>query len=159
MSKPKIDDTVRVLIRMAFERDVGYESYPQSYYLDLSTGGVTFVYERDEDARYEMGISPEENQKERLLVESDPDRFLLIPGLSHGVHHDILWGFLCSDWTDGEELATAVRDAYSGSIGRRKRIIEEHYGYEVLEAWYRYKDDRIDEMMDEFLRKHGIEPK
>lgn len=155
MRKLKVDLD---LLRMAIERDVDYESEPELWCLDLSTGHITCFLERDEDARYVGYISPEENRKERLLVESDPDRFLLIPGLSHGDHHNILLGFLYSDWTDDEERATAVRDAYSRSIGRWKRMVEKDYGDEVLEAWYRYKDNRIDEMIDEFLRKHGIAP-
>lgn len=158
MRNLKIDDTTRVLLREAFKEDKDYAPHPKLWYLDLSTGRVTFVYERDEDARYDLGLPPEKNQEERLLVESDPDRFLLIPGLSHGDHHDILRGFLCSDWTDDEELATAVGDAYSGSIGRWKKSIGEEYGYDVVYAWDGYRDERIDEMIDELLRQNGIEP-
>ena len=158
MRKLKIDHGLRAALRIAFGRDVDYDLHPRSNYVDLSTGGVTFVYERDEDARYDLGLPPEENREKRLLVESDPDRFVLIPGLSHGDHHDILLDFLSSDWTDHEELRTAVRDAYSGSIGRWKKSLWEENGHDVVYAWDGYRDDRIDEMIDEFLRKHGIEP-
>ena len=96
MRKLKIDHGARFLLRQAFKQDVNYELHPQSFYLDLSTGRATFVYESDEDAGYDMGIAPEKNQEERLLVESDPDRFLLIPGLSHADHHVILLDFLSS---------------------------------------------------------------
>lgn len=158
MRKLKIADPSRFLLREAFKRDVNYEVHPQSFYLDLSTGRVTFVYESDEDAGYDLGLPPEENREERLLVESDPDRFLLIPGLSHGDHHDILREFLCSDWTDDEELRTAVGDAYTGSIGRWKKSMWEENGSAVVYLWDGYRDERIDEMIDEFLRKNGIEP-
>jgi len=158
MRKLKIDHGLRAALRIAFGRDVDYELHPHSNYLDLSTGRVTFVYERDEDAGYDMGIAPEKNQEERLLVESDPDRFALIPGLSHGDHHAILLDFLSSDWTDDEELRTEVRDAYSGSIGRWKKSMWEENGSAVVHAWDGYRDERIDEMIDEFLRQNGLEP-
>ena len=35
---------------MAFGRDVDYEAYPQSTYLDRRTGDVVWLYEDDEDA-------------------------------------------------------------------------------------------------------------
>lgn len=120
MRKLEIDDTTRFLLREAFKRDVPYEPEPTLFYLDLSTGHVTWVYERDEDADHVTGNSAEKNREARLLLQSQPDRFVLIPGLSHADHHAILLDFLSSDWTDDEESRTAVRDAYSGSIGRWK---------------------------------------
>ena len=39
----------RTLFTMAFGRDVDYEAYPQSTYLDRRTGGVVWLYEDDED--------------------------------------------------------------------------------------------------------------
>jgi len=54
-------------------------------------------------------------------------------------------------------LATVVRDVYSGSIGRWKRIIED-IDHQIVFDWYEYKDDRIDEMIDEFLRRHVLDP-
>jgi len=158
MRKLKIADPARFLLREAFKQDVEYELHPQSFYLDLSTGRVTFVYESDEDASFEMGISPEKNQEERLLVESDPDRFLLIPGLSHADHHVILLDFLSSDRMHDEESGTRAEDAYSGSIGRWKKTIRQAYDEETEYAYYNYRDERIDEMINEFLRQNGIEP-
>lgn len=157
MRKLKVDDTTRFLLREAFKRDVPYEAEPTLFYLDLSTGHVTWVYERDEDADHVTGNSAEKNREARLLLQSQPDRFVLIPGLSHGDHHVILLDFLSSDWTDDEELRTAVRDAYSESIGRWKRAVEE-IDHQIVYDWYDYRDKRIDEMIDEFLRKNGIEP-
>lgn len=157
MRKLKIDDTTRFLLREAFKRDVPYEPEPTLFYLDLSTGDVTWVYERDEDADHVTGDSAEKNREARVFLQSQPDRFVLILGLSHGDHHAILLEFLSSDCTDDEELRTAVRDAYSGSIGRWKRAVEE-IDYQIVYDWYNYRDDRIDEMIEEFLRKHGFEP-
>ena len=158
MRKLKIDDHTRFLLREAFKEDKDYELHPKLWYLDLSTGGVTFVCERDEDARLHLGLPPEENREKRLLVESDPDRFVLIPGLSHGDHHAILLDFLSSDWTDGEESRTRAKHAYSGSISRWKKTVRQHYDEETEYAYYDYRDDRTDEMIDEFLRQNGIEP-
>ena len=158
MRKLKIDDHTRFLLREAFKQDADYGLNPQLYYLDLSTGDVTWVYERDKDADHVTGNSAEKNREARLLLQSQPDRFVLIPGLSHADHHAILLAFLSSDWTDDEESGTRAEDAYSGSIGRWKKTIRQAYDEETEYAYYNYRDDRIDEMIDEFLRKNGIEP-
>lgn len=158
MRKLKIDDVTRFLLREAFKQDADYELNPQLYYLDLSTGDVTWVYERDEDAAHVTGYSLEKNREERLSLQSQPDRFVLIPGLSHADHHAILLAFLSSDWTDDEQSRARAEDAYSGSIGRWKKTIRQDYDEETEHAFYDYRDDRIDEMIDEFLRKNGFEP-
>jgi len=44
------------------------------------------------------GLDPDENGEMRERIEAEPKRFLLIPGLDHGEHHDILKAFLRSDW-------------------------------------------------------------
>ncbi len=150
MRKLKVDLT---LLRMVFERDVDFEAYPQSTYLDFSTGRVIWVWEDDDKAE---GLLPEENRQLRLLVQSDPDRFLLIPGLSHADHHDLLCDFLSSDWTDDQQLKEAARSAYFWSIGRWRRevdLIDPGIWY----AWLEYKCGRIEDMMHEFLRTRGIE--
>ena len=93
------------LFLMAFERDIDFhEPYPLSVYLDLDSGLVIWVYDCDNDAYSEVGISEEENKSNRKLVNDNPERYLEIPGLSHGDHHQILQDFLDSQWTDDQEL-------------------------------------------------------
>ena len=150
MTSFKLDQT---LFLMAFERDVDYQNDPpEEAYLDLVTGDLAWVYEEDEDAET-YGLCPDENRDMRKRIEAEPKRFLLIPGLSHGEHHDILKAFLRSDWTDDEDQHDAVRNAYFGSIGGWKKAIRDDA---VIQAYYQFRDQRIADMADAFLSSHGI---
>ena len=103
----------------AFGRDVDFhDNYPQSVYLDLQRGDLLWLYDDDEDACAEAGISPEDNAADLQLVSSFPDRHLEIPGLDHGDHHEILRECLDSDWTDDDDARLKAREAYFGSNRR-----------------------------------------
>jgi hypothetical protein len=128
---------------------------PQSTYLDLESGEIIWVYEEDEDAYVESGISKEENLEMRERIEAASDRYLEIPGLSHSDHHEILQEFLNSDWTDDEETWRKARDAYFGSIGGWKKSLKDE---RILYAFYDYRDRKTKKMADEFLREHGVDP-
>jgi hypothetical protein len=146
-----------VFFSLAFERDVDFHDMgPQSTYLDLNTGEIIWVYEEDEDAYLDVGISEEENREIRERIEAASDRYLEIPGLSHSEHHEILQAFLNSHWTDDEETWRNVRDAYFGSIGGWKKSLEDE---RILHAFYDYRDRMIKQMAEEFLREHGIYPR
>jgi uncharacterized protein involved in copper resistance len=146
----------RALFIHAFERDVDYhDEYPQSVYLDVEKGVVIWVFEEDEDADMAAGIPTEENRALRERIDATPDRYLEIPGLDHGVHHDILREFLNSDWTEDKELRSRARQAYSGSIGRWIRTIDRR---DIVHAYYDFRDSKVEEMVEEFLREHDIHP-
>ena len=114
------------LFMMAFGRDVVYhDMVPQLTYLDRRTGQVIWVYETDDDAYMEAGIPADENRQERERVAGDPARYLDIPGLDHGEHHEILKAFFSSDWTDDEEQRRRVEFAYLGSIGGWKESVDD----------------------------------
>ena len=91
----------RMLFLMAFERDVDYEHSWQEAYLDLVSGSVEWLFEEDENAEL-FGISATDNEAQRNRISGDSNKFLLIPGLSHHDHHDILRSFLASNWTDDD---------------------------------------------------------
>jgi len=151
MSSFKLD---QALFLMAFERDVDYQNDPpQEVYLDLATGDLAWVYDEDDDAETYCGLCPAENRDMRERIEAEPKRFLLIPGLCHGEHHDILKAFLRSDWTEDENQHDTVRNTYFGSIGGWKKAVRDEA---VLRAYYRFRDQRIVEMADEFLSGHGV---
>lgn len=148
---------------MAFERDVDYSlGSPQISYLDLKTGEILWIYVDDWDADMEAGIPEEENQALRMKVESSPNDYLEIPGLTHDEHHKILREFLNSDWTDNEELKNSVQEVYYNvgcSIGRwRKIILESYNSYEIPNTFEKYKETCIEQMAIEFLAENGIEP-
>jgi hypothetical protein len=140
----------------AFERDVDFHlEYPQSAYLDLETGEVVWVFEEDEDAEMAAGIEPEENQAVRERIDASPERYLEIPGRNHGEHHDILREFLNSGWTDDNELKSMAQQAYTGSIGRWKQTVDNR---DVVHAYYDFRESFIEQMAEEFLHEHDIEP-
>ena len=72
----------------------------------------------------EAGVRAEGNRAERQRVAAEPDRYLQIPELKHGDHHDILRRFLRSNWTDDRALRRRAAVAYSGSIERWKRDVK-----------------------------------
>ena len=140
----------------AFERDVDFRAmYPQSAYLDLDTGEVAWVFEKDEDAEFAAGIEPEENRAVKVRIDASPGRYLEIPGRDHGEHHEILREFLNSDWTGDKELKSTARQAYSGSIGRWIKTIDNR---DVVHAYYDFRDQRIKELAEEFFHEHDIQP-
>lgn len=153
MQELTIDET---LFRMAFDRDVVFhDSCPQMTYLDRQTGEILWVFEEDEDAHMEAGISPAENKAIRQRVTASPDRYLEIPGLDHGDHHDILQQFIASDWTDDEEAKSNAQDAYFGSIGGWKKSVEDEG---AIHAFYDFRDRRTQQLAEAFLCQHGIKP-
>ena len=140
----------------AFERDeVFSDPCSQSAFLDLETGDVIWVFEEDDDAEMYAGIDPEENAALRTQIDIYPARYLEIPGRDHGEHHDILRDFLNSNWTDDKELWTLAQNVYSGSIGRWKEGVDNP---DAVHGYYDFRDQRIKEMAEEFLRENDIQP-
>ncbi len=145
-----------VLFLEAFGRDVDFhDNYPQSVYLDLQRGDLLWLYDDDEDAYSEAGISPEDNAADRQRVANSPARYLEILGLDHGEHHEILKEFLDSDWTDDDDERLKVREAYGGSIGRWKQTVGDEG---VVYAYYDFRDRAIKGMAEQFLHERGVEP-
>lgn len=146
----------KALLLMAFGRDVDYhDTFPQLVYLDRQTGDIIWLYGSDDDAYMEAGLSVDENCEGREAVAAAPDRYLEIPGLDHDDHHRMLRRFLRSDWTDDNARLERAEDAYTGSIGRWKRDVEDE---DTIHAFYAYRDEQIEVMAAEFLRENGMEP-
>ena len=149
MKKLKIDKT---LFSMAFNIDEDYQPYPDEAYLCKETGEVLFL--PDEMSEY-YDSSCDENHE---AVAKNPDRYLQIPGKSHGEHHEILKDFLSSieksDSFSESEIKYA-KDSYYGakSIGLWKKQVSE-------EMYYAYTDFRekvLETEAEKWLRKNGIE--
>ena len=86
----------RSMFEMAMEsdRDAAYGDAQAIPYLDRETGEIHWVYEDDADAESIVNIPAEENRVIREAVEAAPDRYLEVPGVDHGDHHDIPRAFL-----------------------------------------------------------------
>ena len=117
------------------------------------TGAVIWLYETDDDAYMEAGIPADENRQERERVAGDPDRYLEIPSLDHGDHHEILKAFLSSDWTDVEKQRRNAEMAYFGSIGRWKESVNDQ---DAVHTFYEFRGVTI--LAEEFLQENGLVP-
>ena len=145
----------RSMFLMGFGRDVDYhDAFPKSFWLDQRTGDVVGVYDDDDDADAEAGsLAAEYNRVTRERVAAEQEHYLEIPGRSHGEHHDILRQFLRSDWTDDAARRRAVEEAYSGSIGRWKREVQDE---DAVYAFYSFREWQIEKLAEQFLSGHGI---
>ena len=146
----------REIFMMAFGRDVDYhDMVPQRTWLDRRTGEVLWLYERDDDAYWEAGMPAGENREGREHVAAAPERYLEIPGLGHGEHHEILRQFLGSDWTDDETRLRRADAAYSVSIGRWKTDVGDEG---AVHAFREFQEAQTVRLAEEFLRENGIIP-
>ncbi len=146
----------RIEFELAFGRDEdAYFSYETTPYLDRQTGAIVWVYEVDEEAEDEANIPAAENRAQREAIAAAPARYLEIPALDHGDHHDMLRAFIKSDWTDDDDLWRRVYEAYTGSIGRWKRAVPDR---SVVDALNNFQERRTAEMAEDFLHANGIEP-
>jgi hypothetical protein len=144
------------LFTMAFGRDVDYDSvHPQVAWLDMRTGDVIWVYVEDDEAYMEAGIPAEENRQDRERIAAEPDRYLEIPGLDHGDHHDILKAFLRSGWCDDEARMQNAEAAYFGSIGGWKESVNDQ---DAVHGFYDFQDRRILKLAETYLLENGIVP-
>ena len=96
-----------------------------------------------------------ENREGRERGAAEPERYLEIPGLDHGKHHEILRQFLRSDWTEDEARRRGAADAYTGSIGRWKREVGDEG---AVQAFHQFQEEKIAELAEEFLRENAIVP-
>jgi len=141
---------------MGFGRDVDFhDTCAMSVFIDLKTGEIFWVYEDDGDASFEGGIKEAENKKNRKRTSGTPERYLEIPGYSHGDHHQMLQKFLESEWTDDKKLWQKAKNAYFGSIGGWKKEVNDD---SIVYTFYSYKDSVMRKEAIKFLKDNGIEP-
>src|SRR6266542_3821534 len=144
----------KILFLEAFGRGVPFhDDMAQSTYLDLETGELIWFYDDDDEAHMEAGIPVEENRSLREQVASASDRYLEIPGLDHGEHHEILREFLASDAIEDPALKAHAPEAYSGSIGGWKRAVPDEA---IVHRFYQFCDDAVLVRAEAFLQGHGM---
>lgn len=141
---------------LAFEHSIDYETTEtgRRTYLDCETGELLWLYDDDRDATIYEGISPEDNAELRDHIAAHPARYLEIRGLTHDDHHELLHGFLESDWTDDDDMRLIAHLAYNGTIGDWRYQV----GEEIYAAFESYRMDAIQGLAENWLVKNRIMP-
>ena len=103
----------------------------------------------------EKGYRQRTTARERERVAAEPVRYLKIPGLDHGQHHEILRQFLQSDWTPDDARRRRAREAYFGSIGAWKKEVRDE---EAVDTFRDFRGAEITKRAEEFLRENRIDP-
>ena len=136
-----------------------------NYYLDKETGEVIFlleevsryVEEEDENLRKELL----DWQKKDIKVAQDilfknPDRYIYIPEGSPCNGYDLMVEF--AETIEDDLLRDKLNIALDGkgAFRRFKNVIADYPDYR--EKWFRFKDERINKKVIEWLNSMGIEP-
>ena len=138
----------RFLFLSRFSTDPAYSmtAYSEECFLDRESGELIWIMEVWDD---------DLNQESRAKLDSDPDRYIEISFSDHGCHHELLREFIESDWTENAELRKKAADSYLSSIGGWTESMEETGAKYAFEA---YKEERFQQLAEEFLAEHGIKP-
>lgn len=151
----KID---QMLFMLTFEADADYHANIEETetYLDRTTG-IIFTTATDVDAValiYGESAAVEMKQARQALL-ADPDRYLLIPSMSHSEHHAVLQNFLVSNWSDSQEARSNAAGQYYGrkSIGAWLKDVENDA---AIRAYDLFRSDANQKLTETFFRKNGI---
>jgi hypothetical protein len=140
-------------IYTAYCRDQ-FVSEPWAAYLNVESGAVEWLYDRDEDAESLTGSS-QENSELRELIARSPDRYVDIPVLAYSERHGFLDQFLASDWTSDPDLKQRAEKAHGGSI---RKWIDELDDDATEYAFRDFQYEASKASAEELLREEGIEP-
>jgi len=138
------------------------------YYLDKETGEViitseeTFGYaeeaEEDED---NIGEDLPDWQKEDIKLAQDilfnnPDRYICIPERPSYEGYDLMVEF--AEKVEDELLREKLYIALDGkgAFRRFKNVIADYSDYR--EKWFKFRDERLNKKVTEWLNSIGIEP-
>jgi len=138
------------------------------YYLDKETGEViitseeTFGYaeeaEEDED---NIGEDIPDWQKEDIKLAQDilfnnPDRYICIPERPSYEGYDLMVEF--AEKVEDELLREKLYIALDGkgAFRRFKNVIADYSDYR--EKWFKFRDERLNKKVTEWLNSIGIEP-
>ncbi|MHC2994707.1 MAG: hypothetical protein IBV53_04295 [Candidatus Atribacteria bacterium] len=135
------------------------------YYLDKETGEVIFipeevsryVEEEDENLREEL---PDWQKKEVKLAQDilfkNPDRYICIPERPSYKGYNLMVEFAekVEDELLREKLSIALDG--KGAFRRFKNVIGDYPDYR--EKWFKFRDERLNKKVIEWLNSIGIEP-
>ena len=115
-------------------------SYENEYYLDLATGEILFLSEYMED---------EETDKLRDRIDKEPDRYERIPQIESNEGYEDMRDFIAT--VKNEHLTELLEVAINGK-GAFRRFKDLLLNYpEERERWFKFKDDRMQEIALEWL--------
>jgi hypothetical protein len=140
-------------IYTAYCRDE-FVSEPWAAYLNVESGAVEWLYDRDEDAESLTGSS-QENSELRESIGRAPGRYVDIPLLPHSETRGFLDEFLASDWTSDSDLKRRAKKAHRGSIREWTYELEDDA---TVDAFRNFQYEAIKASAEELLRKERIEP-
>ena len=135
------------------------------YYLDKETGEIIFipeevsryVEEEDENLREELPDWQKEGVKlaQEILLKK-PDRYIYIPEGPPCNGYDLMVEFAekVEDELLMEKLSIALDG--KGAFRRFKNIIADYPDYR--EKWFKFRDERINKKVIEWINSIGIEP-
>lgn len=153
----RLNTIEEMLLRKEFEKDQDYRADYDQVYLSKTGGEVIFIYD-DTDF---SGISEEENDFNKALIQENPEEYVEVTGLSHADHHDILKDFLASDWTDDEQLKQTVEGFYYGpnSIGfwKKQLFASIDSAQEIWDEYLGFRNERANLLFKKFMEKYGYE--
>lgn len=130
-------------------------SEPWGAYLNVESGVVERLYDRDEDAESLTTGSSRENSELREAIARSPGRYVEIPVQAYSERHGSLDQFLASDWTSDPDMKQRAENAHRGSI---REWIYELDDDATANAFSNFQYEATKAGAEELLREEGIEP-
>lgn len=149
----------RVEFLGAFVQNPYYSGDIEILYLNQYNGDIEELLDEYELADY--GLDPEQIRYQQDKIQNNPEKYLLIEGISTEDDYLILLSFFDSDWTDDRSLKKLVKDCYQGSIDNWKKNLWDNPNIdidaeEIINRWRRYKRVEINRMMEKFLHDNRV---
>lgn len=124
-----------------------HDEAPQPLYLDLNTGQIFHVSDG--------GDAAEASRAMRKSGPRTPYGFSKIPRFTHRDYGDMLKSFLASDWTTDDIAKARAKLAYSTSIGRWMKQVNDP---NAISAFFRFRDSQLKTRVKDSLLRSGLEP-
>jgi len=150
----KIDKDI---FMMTFSSDANYhvDFEDMDNFLDKKTGTLKYGITNRDSLILLMGEEAVEDFTDSSFYNERPDRYLEIPGMSHGEHHSVMQNFLNSDWTDDQARIDHASNVYypRKSIGYWLKNVGDQ---RAVDAYFAFREVDNLRLAEEFLRENGV---
>jgi hypothetical protein len=149
-------DQAKFMVAFAADGDYHAEVGAIKTYLDRKNGALLTALADLASARVNFGDSAVEDFLENAAdVERAPGRYLEVPPMSHGQHHEVIRAFLDSQWNHGQERRNHALNVYypRRSIGCWLREVGDQ---ETIDLYRAFKEEEELRLAEEFLRREGV---